>query len=211
MKSHWRKIASLLPISIEKRIYKIHFRSMHNKWAVKEKSFPPSHLLKQDLLKQYANADNLKVLVETGTYMGDMIFAMQEHFEKIFSIELAPHFYQRAVNRFKNIKNVKILEGDSGRVLNKLVPQIDEPALFWLDGHYSGGLTAKGEKDCPVYDELSHILSSPFKHTILIDDARLFVGANDYPTIDELKEFVLKRRPNARFELKNDAIIITYK
>jgi hypothetical protein len=44
--------------------------------------------------------------------------------------------------------------------------------MFWLDRHYSGGFTAKGEKDCPIIEELDAISNgSHLKHSILIDDA----------------------------------------
>jgi hypothetical protein len=55
------------------------------------------------------------------------------------------------------------------------VRQLQEPALFWLDGHYSGVDTGKDELDTPVSAELEAILGSPVKgHVILIDDARCF-------------------------------------
>ena len=43
------------------------------------------------------------------------------------------------------------------RRVPELVRQLDGPALFWLDGHYSGGDTAKGELDTPVSAELESI------------------------------------------------------
>ena len=138
-----------------------------------------------------------------------MVFAMQNEFEKIYSIELSHLFFQKAKMRFKKYSNVTLLEGDSGKMLKELIPQITCPSLFWLDGHYSGGLTAKGDKECPVYEELANILSSEIDHTILIDDARLFIGQNDYPTIQELEKFVLELKPGWSFTLEKDAIIIT--
>src|SRR4051794_8771911 len=108
MKSHWRKLAALLPDELEKKVYRSHFRTLHKKWAKNGKSFPPSHLSKQELLKHYASTKKLSVLVETGTYLGDMVFAMQDHFREVYSIELSPYFYQKAISRFKNSKNVKI-------------------------------------------------------------------------------------------------------
>ena len=86
------------------------------------------------------------------------------------------------------------MQGDSGNVLNQLVPELNSAALFWLDGHYSGGQTAKGEKECPIYEELKSILASSLEHIVLIDDARLFIGQHDYPTIEELKDFVIYKK-----------------
>jgi hypothetical protein len=52
--------------------------------------------------------------------------------------------------------------------------------LFWLDGHFCGGVSAHGDKGTPILEELNLILSHRVKeHVILIDDARLFNGTFD--------------------------------
>lgn len=136
--------------------------------------------------------------METGTFLGDTIEFLKAKFNFLFSIELSEELATRAKIRFKDDKNIKILNGDSGAVLEKLVPELNEPTLFWLDGHYSSEfylngeyfVTAKADKNTPIEKELDIILSSPFKHIILIDGARLFIGENDYPTIQKLEEKV---------------------
>jgi hypothetical protein len=47
-----------------------------------------------------------------------------------------------------------------------------------------------------------------WEQVILIDDARVFVGQNDYPTLEQLRTFVLKRHPDWAFEVENDIIRI---
>jgi hypothetical protein len=83
--------------------------------------------------------------------------------------------------------------GDSVVKLPEIIPEINSKAIFWLDGHYSGFGTGKGETNCPVLDELEIIKSSKSNyHVILIDDAREFNGSNGYPNleivINKLKE-----------------------
>ena len=93
--------------------------------------------------------------------------------------------------RFKKNKQVHILEGDSAQKLSVVLGRLSHPALFWLDAHYSGGDTAKGENETPIQKELHDIFQNPLKDfVILIDDARLFVGQNGYPTLAQVKEFV---------------------
>jgi hypothetical protein len=117
----------------------------------------------------------VKVLIETGTYLGDMIEAAKTSFREVYSIELSPELASRAGGRFAEYPSVKIVCGDSGRVLPEVLKPISEPCLFWLDGHYSGGTTARGSVYCPVLEELHHIRSHRVKsHIIIIDDARLF-------------------------------------
>lgn len=83
------------------------------------------------------------------------------------------------------------------------------PVLFWLDGHYSGGITAKGGLDTPVCAELDAILDHPVHtHVIRIDDARCFDGISDYPQLDKLVEQVRLRRPDMAVEVSHDMIRI---
>ena len=86
-------------------------------------------------------------MVETGTYYGDMIYAQLDNFSRIYSIELSERLYRKAKRRFKKNESVTLLHGDSSEVLHEIVPKFKEPVLFWLDGHYSGGITAQGKLD----------------------------------------------------------------
>lgn len=93
-------------------------------------------------------------------------------------------------------------------MLKRIVNELKEPAIFWLDGHYSGGVTAKGDKFCPIYEELEAILDSNFNHIIIIDDLRSFVGQDDYPTISELREFVSVRKSHYEMIFFYDCIVL---
>lgn len=86
---------------------------------------------------------------------------------------------------------------------------LQDRALFWLDGHYSGGHTARGKQDTPIRQELRIIFGHRIKgHVILIDDARLFVGADGYPTLDELRRIVQTARPEWGVAVTDDVIRI---
>lgn len=178
-------------------------------WAIKGKPIPPYHAIKQLTVKEYKDKYKFLTLIETGTYLGDMVFAMKKYFNRIYSIEIDNDLYLIAKNRFKNQKNVKILNGDSGVLLGNIIKELNEPVIFWLDGHYSGGITAKGKKITPIMEELNHILNSNIDYAILIDDARCFNGENDYPTLKEVTEFIKSRNRNYDIEVKNDIIRIT--
>jgi hypothetical protein len=56
-----------------------------------------------------------------------------------------------------------------------MLSKIDDRCIFFLDGHWSADDTGKGDKDCPLVEEIANI------HTyckndaiIIIDDFRLF-------------------------------------
>jgi len=168
---------------------------------------PVPHIVKQMTIQEYQHQYGYEVFVETGTYMGDMVEAQKKRFKKIFSIELGVDLFNNAKKRFKNDKRITIVQGDSGKVLPKLLSEINEPAIFWLDGHYSAGITAKGEKECPIFEELDAIFSSKKNnHILLIDDARCFVGRGDYPSIDQLTEYIKSKNGKYQVEVKYDII-----
>jgi hypothetical protein len=209
MKNHWRKLLSFLPASLERSFYARYFHAMDREWKLEGKPLPVSYVSKHDALRKAAKAYHLDTLVETGTYLGDTLYMLYPDFEKLYSIELSPHFHARAQQRFRRMPNIHLLQGDSGKEMASLVPRLQKPALFWLDGHYSGGATAKGDKECPVLEELDAIFRSPHNHVIYIDDARLFTGNDDYPSLDELWQLVLRSKPGYTMSMENDCIRLT--
>ena len=178
-------------------------------WTINGKQIPPPHIVKFYTIKEKQKINNAKILIETGTYKGAMIKSCKKLFKNIYSIELDKNLYKEAVDKFQKFPKIKILNGDSGLELKKLLLEIKSPCLFWLDGHYSGGITAKGDIETPIVAELEAILTHNIKnHVILIDDARLFNGENDYPTIKELTAFIYERNNFLKICIENDLIII---
>jgi hypothetical protein len=179
-------------------------------WERQGRPVPPPHIVKQNVLRRYAEQYHLTVFVETGTYRGDMVAAMKPLFHKIYSIELSDKLFAEAKRRFEQDPHIELIHGDSGQELGGIIGRIDRPALFWLDGHYSAGDTARGDRDTPIHDELEQILRAPdLGHVIIIDDARCFGSDPAYPTIEALSEHVLSRRPRAGIAVADDSIRIT--
>lgn len=170
----------------------------------------PPHLVKQRVVRQVADAHGSRVLVETGTFMGDMVDAMRDRFDHVYTIELSDELHHRATERFAGCSNVTLVHGDSGVELRRIAQEL--PAgnnLFWLDGHWSGGPTAKGPTDTPVADELSVTLPRVAQgDVILIDDAREFGVDPAYPTIESLRERVAAEAPEATLDVDRDIIVI---
>jgi hypothetical protein len=172
-------------------------------------SVPVPHNIKAETIKYYAKMFQIKNFIETGTFLGKMTIAVKDTFENIISIELSDVIYERAVKLFAKYPHISIKHGDSGSILPIVLQTVNQPCMFWLDGHYSGGITAKADIETPIISEIKTILNHPVKnHVILIDDARLFIGSRDYPTLDQVKKLLSEFSPDFNFEVKDDIIII---
>ena len=150
--------------------------------------------------------------IETGTYLGTTTKYLSNLFPHVYSIEPEPMLYASACKRFEG-KNVTLFNEVSENVFPSLLPKLTGNINFWLDGHYSAGITFKGVKDCPVEDELSAIennFSNFDKLSILIDDVRCFLPSNvdysDYPSIDYLVDWA--RRMNLCWRIEHDIFIM---
>lgn len=156
-----------------------------------------------------AHADRYKTLVETGTFRGDMVAACAGSFERVVSVELSQELYDAARQRFEGVTNVELFQGDSANVLPGVLETLDEPALFWLDAHYSFAGDAMGDKITPIMSEVETILSHPLPHRILIDDANSFLTRDDYPSVGEIGELAAHIRPGMSATVEDDIIHIS--
>ena len=102
--------------------------------------------------------------------------------------------------------------GNSRDVLPRLVPLFagDNRVLFWLDAHYSGGVTYGQQDECPLLDELTIIfenLSENKDIMILVDDIRVFGVNPSYPS----KASIIQLAANRGFswDIVFDVMILT--
>lgn len=152
--------------------------------------------------------DEYPIFVETGTHKGNTVLGLHSYFSDLYTIELSVKYYSEFNAENPHLK-IHTFLGDSSIVLLDIIPSLNGKAVFWLDGHFSSGDTAQGDKDCPLIEELSAIdkLYSFDKAVIIIDDYRLFgfVGNEDWSEITEdnilnclnnfeVKHFVVKDR-----------------
>ena len=157
------------------------------------------------LLKKHA----VKHFVETGTYRGGTVDALKNHVESVNTIELDEKLFLFSHQRFANQKHIKCWHGSSGNLLATALKQCAGPALIWLDGHFSGGDTARGDEVSPILKEILHVAAchEVSKHVILIDDVRLFDG-KDYPLLRDTLELISRHLPNHRTEVYRDMIFV---
>lgn len=147
---------------------------------------PAPGVVKIAIVRSYVKKYRIRRFIETGTFYGAMADAIGRLDVAVDTIELDPDLACRARRIFAARSNIKVHLGDSSKVLPHLLKELVEPAVFWLDAHYSGGITARGEVDSPISRELEAILDHPLGHVILVDDARAFVGRDGYPMLHDL-------------------------
>ena len=181
-------------------------------WSKRGYSSPSPHFIKQSCLLR--NGIPSATWVETGTFLGQTTQLLAKRGSFVFSIEPEPRLFDRARILFSKNKNVKILNGTSEDLLPTLLPSIVGDVNFWLDGHYSAGITFKGRHDTPILHELDSI-SNNIDHfgkiCVSIDDVRCFQPRlkkyEAYPSLDTLVAWATKH--HLYWHIEHDIFIAT--
>jgi hypothetical protein len=162
--------------------------------------------MNSEVFLKYKN--NATIFIETGTYLGDAILAAQSvGFKEYYSVEFNPELWFEATKRFDGDKSVNLLLGSSDECLAKLMPNINERCLFWLDAHDTFG-TGGG---VPTYSELEVLKNHKIKnHTLIIDDIPLYFGDGQ-----EIKNKIMEINDKYKIEMisngvRPDYILIAY-
>jgi hypothetical protein len=164
---------------------------------------------KRELLAFWARETGARIFVETGTYRGRTTLFMADRVARCITIEVDDALYRQAQAAFAGRAGIELHHGDSAALLPRILDTIAEPALFWLDGHYSGPGTGRAAAASPILQELRAILGHRVRgHCILIDDAREFLGRAGYPSIRRLQKLVKKEADDYRLRIANDIIHI---
>ena len=157
----------------------------------------------------------LSVLLETGTFKGDTVSALESCFDKVISIELSEVLYADAINRFADCSHVRILQGNSGDKLRELRSELqDIGVLYWLDAHWCVAASTAGElSQCPLLGELAAIGELNEKSVVLIDDARLFLAPplapheiSQWPSLQEIVHALQNLNAHHELMVINDVI-----
>jgi hypothetical protein len=151
---------------------------------------PPPAAFKHATIVEYGRRAGASTLIETGTFLGDTIDAVLPNFRRVITIELDESLAEAARRRFRTRPQVTVLHGNSSDLVPGVMAELQAPAIFWLDAHFSGFPTAMSETETPLIGELSTILSHPLPHTVLVDDCRL-LGTRGYPSSAEIAQLAV--------------------
>lgn len=186
-------------------------RNEEREWAQRGYAMPsPAHIKRAVLLRHATGAETW---VETGTFLGDTAALLAQHARAVHTIEPDPALYEQAARRFHQDPKVRVIRGLSEEVLPGLLASLSGPVNFWLDGHYSGGITHQGPIDCPVRQELQAIADHRHRFarlTVLIDDLRCFAADRQpeyaaYPSLDFLVDWA--RDQQLHWHIEHDILV----
>jgi hypothetical protein len=168
----------------------------------------------ESLVELLARQFEITTFVETGTYYGNTAAWAASQFQKVYTIEKSFELSEKANHELKKCGNVTVLNTDSPRGLRQLAPQISDSCLFWLDAHWSGGITAGAEQQCPLLDEIAAVQMFAQPKAVLIDDARLFLSTpqpphdpDQWPEISEVVSALTRTFPKNYLAIIEDAIV----
>lgn len=169
--------------------------------------------LPSNLVLSIKNEFHLKYFVETGTYVGNTARWASQHFDRVFTIENSEMLWQQASTKYSGLDNIQFILGDSRHMLCEVVEKLESPAIFWLDAHWSVGITYGEGNECPLAEELQIVVNNSYDHFILVDDARMFLAPPPKPhTPDQWPDIVsvinILNSNRARFIVVIDDVIV---
>jgi hypothetical protein len=185
----------------------------HIAWRKKGFSSPSPHSVKMAVLKRYGPPDS--TWIETGSYLGETASRLSRMSKQVHSIEPEKSLFEFVSWRYKKIDNLKFYYGPSEKVLEDLVRVQNANTCFWLDGHFSGDITYRGDDSSPIIFELSVIekyLANLENVRVLVDDVRDFAfQSNDssYPNLNYLVSWASKN--NLNWTIEHDIFIAGFK
>jgi hypothetical protein len=185
-------------------------KNEEREWVLRGYASPSPAHIKRAVLLRLGLPD--AVWIETGSFMGDTTEILAKNAGRVYTIEPDKALYENVSRRFQGNQSIHVIHGLSENIFPNLLPTISGSVNFWLDGHYSGGVTHQGPIDCPVRDELLNIennIGNFTNITILIDDVRCFdplqAEYRDYPDVDYLVNWC--RRNNFSWHIEHDIFV----
>jgi len=159
------------------------------------------------------NRLDLRRAVETGTFRGVTARSLAALFDSVITIELSATLHERATVTLRDLPQVQTVHGHSAEAL-QAVAGAGIPALYFLDGHWSGGATEGVNDECPVLAEIAAIGAGHPEDCLVIDDARLFTSAPppphdpaQWPAIVDVLDAIRSQRPDHLVTLLADQVI----
>ena len=144
-------------------------------------------VFQEGFVRSHVVLEEYPICVETGTNLGYSTGMIAELVPRVYTIEIKEELYERA----RQSLDVTCILGDSITELPRLIPELNEPTVFFLDAHFSGDHTTDwatshfsgygvdtgcGETgQVPLIEEITAIVDLfPHRCVVYIDDMDKF-------------------------------------
>lgn len=126
-------------------------------------------------------------------------------YRHVHTIEPSSKCLSIARERIGGSANVTFYNGTSEEHFENACAAVDGDVCFWLDGHYSAGITFQGESNTPILHELTTLEKFlPFYSSVvvLVDDIRCsHLDSYHYPSLNYYVEWANRNNLNWIIEL----------
>jgi hypothetical protein len=204
-----RDLTLLMHLKLWLKVFKRLIRPSFLLWVYQDFNLPAPQRVKTRVLQRNAFIEGN--WIETGTYLGDTTRFLAKTFPNLIVTSLEPDFTLFSFNksRLSKFHNIKLVNSTSENSLSDLVSNETGTLNFWLDGHFSGDITFKGQIYSPILEELNIIERniSRLKVCVFIDDIRDFTGDEQtgYPSKNKLVDWA--NRNNCEWHIEMDIFI----
>lgn len=179
-----------------------------------------------NFLAMLKNVFNVDCFVETGTHTGNTVIRASTLFPENHTIELYNKTYEGNLLLFSKYPTIRAHFGESSQTLDSIIPLMKRSSIaFFLDAHYCGDGTAKGNSNTPLIEELRVIGSYNKTAIIIIDDLRMCqpdeqivqkqltvepqcTAVAGYPSITQLRDITQQINPDYEFIIWGDLAFI---
>jgi predicted O-methyltransferase YrrM len=113
-------------------------RRRHNRPGplVRQPPFNSDHHIHREFAR-LAKEFGVQTIVETGTCVGNTTLGMAKMAPYVHTVEIAEKFWKVAEERFKDVPNITLHRGNSAEVLDRILPSVEPPVMFYLDAHWN--------------------------------------------------------------------------
>ena len=204
-----RDLTLLMHLKLWLKVFKRLIRPSFLLWVYQDFNLPAPQRVKTRVLQRNAFVEGN--WIETGTYLGDTTRFLAKTFPNLIVTSLEPDFTLFSFNksRLSKFHNIKLVNSASENSLSDIVSNETGTVNFWLDGHFSGDITFKGQIYSPILEELNIIERniSRLKVCVFIDDIRDFTGDEQtgYPSKNKLVDWA--NRNNCEWHIEMDIFI----
>jgi hypothetical protein len=161
----------------------------------------------EGMVRQLVAEQNIRTVVETGSWRGYTTRRFAEFVNEVFTIESESMVRRLAALTLSGCSNVEIIAGDSARELPRLIHALvnsivalhRRPMLYYLDAHW--------ENDWPILQEIDAIARLDDRCCIIIHDCKVpncpGLGFDSYNGQELTFEFVRPILDRLRFRWRH--------